>query len=111
MVFLIKITFRVAVNGVLLYYLPRFFSGFSVTENTAALAVAALVITVLSVFVKPVLKFITLPIRFLTLGLFTVVIHVFILWLADFLLTSLTITGFSTLFITSLIFAAVNIIL
>lgn len=108
MVFPIKIALRIAVNGVLLYYLPRFFSGFSITENMTALAVAALVITILSVFIKPMLKFITLPFRFLTLGLFTIVIHVFILWLADFFLTSLTITGFGTLFITSLIFAAVN---
>ena len=107
---IIKLVLRIFVNGALLFYIPRFFSGFEFTGDLTAFAIAALVITALSVFVKPVLAFITLPLRFLTLGLFTVVIHVFILWLADYLLTSLAIAGFGTLLVTSLIFAVVNTI-
>ena len=73
--------------------------------------IAALVITMLSVFVKPVLKFITLPLRVLTLGFFTIVIHVCILLLADYLLIHLTIFGFGMLIAVSLLFAIVNTLL
>lgn len=110
MVFLLKIALRIGVNGALLRYLPLFFSGFDFSGGFTALVISALVITALSIFVKPILAFITLPLRFLTLGLFTIVIHVFILWVADFFLTPLTINGFGTLLVTSLIFAVVNTI-
>lgn len=65
-------------------------------------------LTALNIFLKPVLKFVTTPLRWLTLGLFSLVIHVFILWLADKILIQLTIQGILTLFISSIIIAILN---
>lgn len=47
-----------------------------------ALAATALVLSILNVTLKPVLKVLSLPISVLTLGLFSIVINGFVLYLA-----------------------------
>ncbi len=59
--------------------------------NLATLLLASLVLTLLQAIVKPILKILFLPINIVTLGLFSLVINVFILWLATFLVTGLNI--------------------
>ena len=49
-------------------------------------------------FIKPVLKFITLPLRALTFGLFTLAINMFLVWVADVLFPELSIQGIIPLF-------------
>jgi len=76
--------------------------GFNIAEFVASLPVflvTSLVLTILSVVARPILQIITAPINFLTLGLFNVVINVFIFWLAtylveDFIILPLSIGGF-----------------
>ncbi len=46
---------------------------------------ASIVLTLLQTVAKPVLKILFLPINVVTLGLFALVINVFLLWLATFL--------------------------
>ena len=41
-----------------------------------------IVLSLVNFFIKPVLQFFTLPITFLTLGLFSIVVNFFCLWLA-----------------------------
>ena len=55
--------------------------GFHVDSFTSAI-LAAIVIGVINVFIKPILLLLTLPFNILTLGLFTFVINAIILWLA-----------------------------
>ncbi len=59
--------------------------------NLVTLILASLVLTLLQKIVKPVLKILFLPINIVTLGLFSLVINVFILWLATFLVPGLSI--------------------
>lgn len=56
-----------------------------------ALVVFAIVLTVINLIVKPVLKLLTLPINIVTLGLFSVVLNVGLLWLALYLVPGISI--------------------
>lgn len=54
-------------------------------QNITTLILASFVLTLLQKIAKPVLKILFLPINVVTLGLFSLVINVFILWLATYL--------------------------
>ena len=62
-------------------------------EHLPALLVTTLILTLLSMFARPVLQALSAPINFLTLGLFNIVINVFLFWLATYLVSDFTITA------------------
>lgn len=65
-----------------------------VTVSSFGTAVlVALVLGLLNIFVKPILLFLTLPINILTLGLFSLVINIIILYLASALVPGFEITS------------------
>jgi putative membrane protein len=53
--------------------------------NWTTLILAGVVLTLLQKIVRPILKLLFLPINIVTLGLFSVVLNVFLLWLATYL--------------------------
>jgi putative membrane protein len=55
--------------------------------------IVAIVFGVLNVFVKPVLQVLTFPLTVLTLGLFLIVINVFVIYLVDYLVPGFTVNG------------------
>ncbi|MEA2056299.1 MAG: phage holin family protein [Patescibacteria group bacterium] len=59
--------------------------------NLFTLILASLVFTLLQKIIKPVLKILFLPINIVTLGLFSVVLNVFLLWLVTFMVPGLQI--------------------
>ncbi len=62
---------------VLIFFVP------AISFNSwGTLVIASIVLTILQKVVRPVLKILFLPINIVTLGLFSWVINVFILWLA-----------------------------
>lgn len=75
---------------VLAYFLPNITFSHPVT-----VVIAALVIVFLNAFVRPVLKILFLPVNIVTLGLFSVVIHVGLLWLATYLVPGFVISNLS----------------
>lgn len=56
----------------------------SYSSNWATLIIAGAVLTLLNEIVKPILKLLFLPINVVTLGLFSTVINVLILWMATY---------------------------
>jgi putative membrane protein len=71
-------------------YLPGvFFEG-----DLAALITAGLFLGVLNFFIKPILKIITLPLQILTLGLFSFIINIVIVYLVDLAFYELIFEGF-----------------
>lgn len=71
------------------------FSG--VYGSAAAVVLAALVFGLLSSFVKPVLKVVTLPLALLTLGVAWFFVAMFVLWLTSAIVGGFHIHGFWTL--------------
>ncbi len=106
---LLRFLGKTVLNGAALLAVQEIFVGsFVLRGGTQGLVVAAVVLAFLNVFVRPVVRFLTTPLRWLSFGLFNIVINLFILWLADAVLASLTITDFWTLFWASLIVAVAN---
>ncbi len=89
----------------------RYVPGVEFTGSLQALALAGVILGILNCFIKPLLKIITFPLKILTLGLFGLVINMFIVWVADIIFPELIIPGLIPLFWTSLIVWGINFIL
>jgi putative membrane protein len=81
------------INAAVLLALPYLLKGVQISGFGTAL-VAAAVIGLLNVLIKPVLFILTLPINLLTLGLFTFVLNGLMFWLAAQFLKGLSVDGF-----------------
>ena len=106
-----RIFLKIAANAGILYAAQIYTYGIEVTGGPYALAGVAVVLALLNTFLKPVLRLITTPLRWITFGLFNVVISLAILWIADQLLVSLAITDTTTFFWLSIIIGFVNAII
>ncbi|MCH6161507.1 phage holin family protein [Streptomyces marispadix] len=86
-------------------------TGADTGSKTVTLVIVALIFGVVNFVVKPLLKFISLPLMVLTLGLFTLVINALMLmltsWVADNLDVSFHVDGFGTAFLGGLIISIV----
>ncbi len=71
--------------------------------------VVAIVISLINLFIKPILIFITLPINILTLGLFTLVINALLLIFAAYLVPGLHIDGFLSALLGSIIISLLTV--
>jgi putative membrane protein len=80
-------------NAVALLVVAYILPGISVASFGSAL-VAALVLGLLNMLVKPVLILLTLPITIVTLGLFLVVLNALLFWLAGSILRGFQVGGF-----------------
>jgi len=66
---------------------------------------------ILNVFFKPILKFLSLPITILSLGLFSVVVNTIVLKLAFYITPGVTLTGILGALIASVLLSIVNTVL
>ena len=101
------------VPGVSLEIIPGQSSLFGI-EFTAAWQILVLVGCVLGLinfFLKPVLKIITLPLRILTFGLFSLIINMLMIWVVDILFLELVISGIIPLFWTTVIIWLISLLL
>lgn len=71
---------------------------------------AGLLLGALSVFVKPILKLLSLPLVILTLGLFTLIINAGMLWITATALDTITFSGILPLLWTTLIVSAFHML-
>lgn len=72
---------------------------------------AALLLGLLNAFIKPVIILLTLPITLITLGLFTIVINGFLLWFVGHVISGITISGFFTAVLGSIVISLLSILL
>ncbi len=81
--------------------------GFSFA-SISTLIFAAIIIGVLNTFIRPILLFITLPINFITLGLFTFVVNAIILRLAALIVPGFSVDGWGTAILAAVVLAVVS---
>ncbi len=79
-------------------------------EGFYAALLAAVVLGLLNVLVKPILTILTFPITVITLGLFSFVINAVIFWWVGSILDGFVVDGFVAAFIGSLIVSAVSVV-
>jgi len=89
------------ISAVALVLVPYIVPGVSVTNFWNAL-VAALVIGLINLFIRPVLVILTLPVNVLSLGLFTLVINAVLFWFASTIVKGFEVDGFMAAFLGAL---------
>jgi len=94
-----------------LYLATKFVSGVEFIGPIQSLLLAGLILGLVNFLVKPIVKFITWPLRVLTFGLFTIIINMGMIWIVDILFPELIIPGIIPLFWTTVIVWALNLIL
>lgn len=80
-------------NAVALLAVAYLLHGITVASFGSAL-VAALVLGLLNMLVKPVLVLLTLPITIVTLGLFLIILNALLFWFAGSVLRGFQVNGF-----------------
>ncbi|PZQ75740.1 MAG: hypothetical protein DI563_08775 [Variovorax paradoxus] len=86
------------------------YSGVQVTSFTHAL-IAAAVIGLLNMVVRPVLVVLTLPVTIVTLGLFLFVINALLFWAASGLLSGFHVNGFLAALLGSLLYSLLGVVI
>jgi putative membrane protein len=101
------------IQGVNLNIIPgkSVFFGFEFVSYWQILILVGAVLGLINSFLKPILKLITFPLRIITLGLFSFVINLFLIWLLDILFLELEIKGLLALLWTTLIVFILSFIL
>ncbi|CAA0164670.1 phage holin family protein [Tenacibaculum maritimum] len=88
-----KLFLKILLTALVVVVLAKILPGIEVYDYVTALWVAV-TISLLNIFVKPLLVIFTLPVTILTLGLFLFVINAIIIILAGRLVTGFVVNGF-----------------
>nr|WP_199000786.1 phage holin family protein [Flavobacterium sp. ASV13] len=97
-----KLLLRLLVTAALVLLIPKFLPGVVVTSFGTAVIVA-IVLGLLNLFVKPILVILTLPVTFITLGLFLLVINAVIILLCTNIVGGFAVDSFWTALFFSII--------
>lgn len=98
---------RVLLNTIIFLVLASFLNGFYVADWTAAV-LAAVVLSLLNGLVRPIIALFSLPLTFLTFGLFYFVINGLMIWLTSYFVSGLAVRSFGQAILVSLILSIVN---
>lgn len=90
---MLKLLIRFLGTAAAFFLIAHIVPGITVSSIPAAL-IAAVVWGVVSVTIRPLLLLLTLPINFLTLGLFTFIINALLFWLAAAISPGFSVAGF-----------------
>lgn len=100
------------VPGVIIRAYPTSnFFGFALTTQWEIIILLGIVLGLLNYFLKPILKALSLPLEILTLGFFTIVINMALIWLLDVMFDEFYVPLFLPLLYTALIIWGLNIII
>jgi len=98
---------RWIVGALFLYVISAIFRGITIDGVVTAL-IAAVVMGLVNATLKPLLQLISLPITFLSLGLFYLVINGLMLMLVAALVPGFHISGFGTAFFAAIVLSLLN---
>jgi putative membrane protein len=104
---MINYIIRLVLVGLVIYYIPSLLNKIQV-DSVGTAIIVAFVMSLLNTFVKPVLALLSLPISILTLGLFYLVLTVFMVYICDTLVSGFNIEGFIQPLLFSFILSIVN---
>lgn len=105
-----RIIIKWLLSAVALLAVAYLYSGVQVNSFGSAL-IAAAVIGLLNMIVRPVLVVLTLPVTIVTLGLFLFVINALLFWAASGLLCGFHVNGFLAALIGSLLYSLLGLVI
>jgi putative membrane protein len=105
-----KLLLKWALSAMALLAIANFYPGVQVTSFVSAL-IAAFVIGLLNILLRPLLVLLTFPITIVTLGLFLFVINALMFWAAGAVLQGFEVKGFTAALIGSLIYSLAGVVI
>lgn len=105
-----KLIVKWLLSAAALIAVAHLFSGVQVANFTSALLAAA-VIGLFNVVLRPVLVVLTFPVTLVTLGLFLFVINALMFWAASGLLAGFQVSGFWAALVGSLIYSVLGVVI
>jgi putative membrane protein len=105
-----KLLAKWVLSAAALLFVAYVYSGVEVRSFGAAMLAAA-VIGLLNIVVRPVLVLLTLPVTVLTIGLFLFVINAFLFWAAAAVLDGFGVRGFLAALIGSVLYSVASIVI
>ena len=106
-----RLVLRFVFNLIALYVAAWAITGITYGDKWWSLLIAAAVFTVVNMFVKPVVKLLSLPFIIITLGLFLVVVNVFMLYITDWIVDDFEIASFGAGLLAAIVVSLVNWVL
>lgn len=106
-----KLIFFFFSNLVALLAVDYFIAGFEIAPGLISYLTSAAILTLINVFIRPVIKLVLTPIIFLTLGLGIILVNALTLYLLDFFSHQITIIGITALVYATLIVSVINIVI
>ena len=98
---------RLLLTALTLLIVGEFIPGISLAGPYAAI-IAAVILSLLNMFIRPILFILTLPINVLTLGLFIFIINAALFWFAASFIQGFTVEGFWPALVGSVIVSLVS---
>lgn len=105
-----RLLLKLVINSLALIITANLVFGFHI-ESVRVAIVAAIVLAIINITIKPLLLFLTAPINFMTLGLFTFVVNAVLLSLASVFVPGLVIESFLSAVVAALVLSVVSTIL
>ena len=107
---MLKLLLKWLLSAAALLGVAYIYGGVAVASFGTAM-IAALVIGLLNMLVRPILVVLTIPITLLTLGLFLFVINALMFWWAGSIFAGFQVPGFGAALIGSLIYSACSVVI
>ena len=98
-------------NGVGLFVTANFVTGVTIPLDFKGFALVIVSLTAINLLLKPVVKLLFMPVLILTLGLGSIIVNALMLYILDFLLTTVTIEGLVALVVATLILSISNLVI
>ncbi len=105
-----KLILKWLLSAAALLVVAYIYSGVQVNSFTSAL-IAAFVIGLFNVVLRPVLVVLTLPVTIVTVGLFLFIINALMFWAAASVLDGFQVRGFGAALLGSLIYSALGVLI
>ena len=106
---MINMILRWALYALTIIFVAWLIPGISV-ENFLSAMLVCLIIGLINIFIRPLIEFISLPVTFLTFGLFAFVINAGLLWLAGYITPGFEVNGFLSALIGSIVLSILTTI-
>lgn len=97
-------------NALALYLATLFVDGVSISLELETFAIVVATLTLIHLFVRPLIRIALIPITILTLGLGSILVNALTLYLLDLILPTVTFFGLLPLFLATLIVSIISAI-
>ena len=102
-----KLLFNWIVSAIAIIIAAYLLPHVAISDFVSAL-ILAVVLAALNLLIRPILLLLTLPVTVVTLGLFTLVINAFLVWLASLVVPGFSVDNFGWALLFALVLSVIN---